>query len=275
MTEDLERYAFARQLIIEAGEVALGYFHRVATLTVNSKGPQDVVSEADVAVELLIKERIAAAYPSDAFLGEETGHADFPGSTGIWVVDPIDGTQPFVSGLRTWCVSIAYVRDDQVVFGLVNNPAAAELFGGGAGIPATLNDDPITPHPGRSITDGLTYLGCSSQVTADQVVPVLDRLLRGGGMYVRNGSGALGLCDVACGRLVGFVEPHINSWDCLGAVGVLLAAGVAVSDYLTGDALLSGNPIVAGPVAVFDTLTCVLGLDTGRTASAGVGAGAS
>ncbi|HEY5821349.1 MAG TPA: inositol monophosphatase [Propionibacteriaceae bacterium] len=272
MTEDLERYAFARQLITDAGEVALGYFRRVSTLTVNSKGLQDVVSEADVAVEVLIKERIAAAYPTDAFLGEETGHADFPGSTGIWVVDPIDGTQPFVSGLRTWCVSIAYVRGGQVIFGLVNNPAAAELFAGGVAIPATLNDDPITPHPGRSLTDGLTYLGCSPRITADQIVPVLDRLLRSGGMYVRNGSGALGLCDVACGRLVGFVEPHINSWDCLGAVGVLLAAGVVVSDYLTGDALLSGNPIVAGPGAVFDDLTAVLGLETGRTETASTAA---
>ncbi len=109
------------------------------------------------------------------------------------------------------------------------------------------------------MTEGLTYLGCSPRVTADQVVPVLDRLLRAGGMYVRNGSGALGLCDVACGRLLGFVEPHINSWDCLGAIGVLQAAGVQVSDYLSGDALLRGNPLVAGPAPVFAALTAILG----------------
>jgi myo-inositol-1(or 4)-monophosphatase len=261
-TSEDDRYAFATELIRDAGEVALDYFRRVSTLTVNSKGVQDVVSEADVAVEVLIKERIAATYPSDAFLGEETGHADFPGSTGIWVVDPIDGTQPFVSGLRTWCVSVAYVRDGEVLFGLVNNPAAAELFGGGAGIAATLNGEPIALHPGTALTDGLTYLGCSPRVTADQVVPVLDRLLRGGGMYVRNGSGALGLCDVACGRLLGFVEPHINSWDCLGAIAVLQAAGAQVSDFLAGDGLLRGNPLVAGPPAVFAALAAVLGLES-------------
>ncbi len=261
MHQDEQRFAFARNLIAEAGAVALDYFGRVTTLAVNSKGLQDVVTEADVAVENLIKGRLAEAYPSDAFLGEETGHADFPGSTGIWVVDPIDGTQPFVSGLRTWCVSVAYVRDGQVLFGLVNNPAAAELFGGGDGIAATLNGQPIAPHPGGALTDGLTYLGCSPRVTADQVVPVLDRLLRGGGMYVRNGSGALGLCDVACGRLLGFVEPHINSWDCLGAVAVLRAAGAQVSDFLAGDGLLRGNPLVAGPPAVFAALTAVLGVE--------------
>jgi myo-inositol-1(or 4)-monophosphatase len=109
------------------------------------------------------------------------------------------------------------------------------------------------------VTDGLVYLGASPRVSADQVVPILDRLLRAGGMFVRNGSGALGLCDVACGRLVGYVEPHINAWDCLGAVGVLQAAGCRVTDYLTGDALLAGDKIAAGPPAVFDELVTILG----------------
>ena len=152
-----------------------------------------------------LKGRLADRFPGDAFLGEETGHADFPGSTGIWVVDPIDGTQPFVSGLPTWCISMAYVRDGSVLLGLVLNPVADELFAGGDGVAATLNGQPVRPHPGTSLADGLTYLGYSPRSRPDQIVPVLDRLLRAGGMYVRNGSGALGLCDVACGRLVGFV----------------------------------------------------------------------
>ena len=257
--DDQDRFAFGEEVIREAGAVALDYFARVATLEVGSKGLQDVVSEADVAVEHLIRDRIAARYPDDAFLGEETGHSAAGGAAGIWVVDPIDGTQPFVSGLATWCISVAFVRGDAVVFGLVLNPVADELFAGGAGVAATRNGRPLTLHPGQALTDGLTYLGYSPRVSADQIVPVLDRLLRAGGMYVRNGSGALGLCDVACGRLVGFVEPHITSWDCLGAVAVLEAAGARVSDFLGGDGLLSGNPIVAGPPAVYDALVEVLG----------------
>lgn len=255
-----ERLAFGRELIAEAGQLALSYFDRVVTLSIRSKGHQDMVSEADVAVEQLIKARLANTFPDDAFLGEETGHADFPGSTGIWVVDPIDGTQPFLSGLRTWCVSIAYVRADQVMFGLVNNPSAGELFCGGPDIPSTRNDVLIEVHPGADLNDGLTFLGCSARVTPEQIVPVLDRLLRAGGMYVRNGSGALGLCDVACGRLVGYVEPHINSWDCLGAIGVLEGAGARVSAFLNADSLLHGNYIVAAAPAVYDALVPVLGL---------------
>jgi myo-inositol-1(or 4)-monophosphatase len=78
-------------------------------------------------------------------------------------------------------------------------------------------------------------------------------------MFLRNGSGALGLCDVACGRLIGYVEAHINSWDCLGAIGVCRSAGARVSDYLSDGGLLNGGPIVAGSPQVYDELVAVLG----------------
>ena len=69
MQHDEQRFAFAGNLIAEAGAVALDYFRRVSTLAVNSKGLQDVVTEADVALEKLIKGRLADSYPSDAFMG--------------------------------------------------------------------------------------------------------------------------------------------------------------------------------------------------------------
>jgi myo-inositol-1(or 4)-monophosphatase len=258
--EDLRsRYAFAETLIDEAGRLALGYFGRAEELEVHSKGVQDMASEADVAVEQLIRSRLEAAFPEDGFVGEETGHTSV-GASGLWVVDPIDGTQPFVNGLPYWCVSIAYVRDGAVAFGLVKDPVADELFAGGQWFAATRNGRPIRPHPGRSVADGLTYLGASSRIGPDRLVPVLDRLLRADGMFMRSGSGALGLCDVACGRLIGYVEPHINSWDCLGAVAVLNAAGCRVTDFLAApDALLAGGRIVAAPPAVFDQLDAILG----------------
>jgi myo-inositol-1(or 4)-monophosphatase len=173
-------------------------------------------------------------------------------------VDPIDGTQPFVNGLRSWCVSIAYVYDGRVEFGLVFNPAADELFVGGRSCGASRNGRAITPSTATSLSEGVTYLGASPRVGPEQVVPVLERLLRANGMFVRGGSGALGLCDVACGRLLGYVEAHINAWDCLGAVGVLEGAGCRVSEFLVGDALLRGNRIVAGPPAVYDQLESLL-----------------
>ena len=87
---------------------------------------------------------------------------------------------------------------------------------------------------------------------------MLDRLLRAGGMFIRSGSGALGLCDVACGRLIGYVEAHIYPWDCLGATGSA-SAGVRVNDYVSENSLLHGGPIVAGSPQAFDQLVAVLG----------------
>ena len=254
-----ERFDFAKNLIIEAGDLALQYFASVNELAIMSKGAQDMVSEADIAVEKLIRSRLMAEYPGDGYLGEETGHAAASGDSGIWVVDPIDGTQPFLSGLNTWCISIAYVRSNEVLLGMVNNAAAGELFIGGAGRKAELNGQPIAPRPDASVGDGLTYLGCNPRLRPEQVVPVLDRLLRASGMFVRNGSGALGLCDVACGRLVGYVEAHINSWDCLGGIAICKSAGVRVNDYLTDDSIFVGGPLVAGSPQVFDQLVVVLG----------------
>jgi myo-inositol-1(or 4)-monophosphatase len=253
-----ERFEVARTLIGEAGELANSYFGRLVTLAVHSKGPQDVVSEADIAVEDLIKQHLAKAFPEDAFFGEETGYTQVAGSRGIWVVDPIDGTQPFLSGMKSWCISIAYMRDGALQFGLVNCPADQELFSGGVGIPATLNGRPIAPHAGTALTDGVVMVGYSPRSTPDVILGVLSRLLHAGGMYFRNGSGAVGLCYVACGRLLGYVEPHINSWDCLGAIAVIEAAGGQVSDFLAGDGLRSGNSIIAAPPAMFEALEQVL-----------------
>ena len=123
-------------------------------------------------------------------------------------------------------------------------------------MPAALNGRPIRPHPGQAADRRRRHRRLfAAGRAADAVLPRrFDRLLRAGGMFFRNGSGALGLCYVACGRLLGYVEPHINSWDCLGAVAVLEAAGGRVNDFLAGDGLLRGNPIVAGPPAVYDQL---------------------
>jgi myo-inositol-1(or 4)-monophosphatase len=254
-----ERFDFAKKLIIEAGDLALDYFASVNELAIMSKGAQDMVSEADIAVETFIRNQLTAAYPGDGYLGEETGYQQSRGDSGTWVVDPIDGTQPFLSGLRSWCISIAYVRANEVQLGLVNNPAAGELFTGGVGRRAELNGQSIASRQAQSVADGLTFLGCNPRLGPEQVVPVLDRLLRAGGMFVRSGSGALGLCDVAAGRLVGYVEAHINAWDCLGGIAVCTSAGVRVSDYLTDDSLLLGGPLVAGSPQAFDQLVEVLG----------------
>jgi myo-inositol-1(or 4)-monophosphatase len=255
------RYAFALELIRDAGDLALGYFRRRDSLTVKMKGVQDMASEADLNTELLIRDRLAKAFPDDGFFGEETGRSALKPGQGLWVVDPIDGTQPFVSGMSGWCVSIAFVADNELMFGLVNAPARSELFAGGVGVPATLNGAPVERHPARSITDGIVGFGYAPRVPPDTFLPIFGRFLRARGMYYREGSGALALCYAAAGRLIGFVEVHINSWDILGALAVAHAAGLKSNDFLADDGLYVGNRLVVGNDAVYAALEGIYGAE--------------
>ncbi len=240
------RFDFALALVREAGEHARSFLDNRAALEIKSKGLQDMVSQADLETELLIKRRLEERFPDDAFLGEETGATEFAEGQGVWVVDPIDGTQPYVSGLPSWCVSIGFVRDGAIHFGMVYAPTRGELFAGGIGFPATVNGAPVGRHPGRSIREGITAFGYSPRVGAETFLPMFGRFIERGGMYYRDGSGALMLCDVAAGRLLGYLEPHINSWDCVGALAVVHAAGLGSNDFLADDGLNKGNWLVAG-----------------------------
>ncbi len=256
------RYAFAVDLIGEAGRLAQSHFRNRDALTIQSKGLQDMASEADLATEVLIRDRLAAAFPDDAFLGEETGRSEVSADRGIWVVDPIDGTQPFISGMSSWCVSIAYVEGGVLRFGMVYAPERDELFAGGKGLGATLNGAPLTPAKDRSIRSGIVGIGYSVRVKPERFLPVFGAFLKAGGMFSREGSGALTLAYVAAGRLVGYLELHINSWDCLGAIAVAEGAGLTVSDFLAGDGLHAGNPLVVGGDVSYGELATILAENT-------------
>src|SRR5690606_38173365 len=107
----------------------------------------------------------------------------------------------------------AFVQDNELKFGMVYAPARNELFAGGIDFPATLNGKPVERHPGRSVREGICGVGYSPRVKPDEFLPMFGRLLHAGGMFYREGSGALTLCYVASGRLLGYIEPHINSYD--------------------------------------------------------------
>ncbi|MDJ0942834.1 MAG: inositol monophosphatase [Kiloniellales bacterium] len=242
-----KRFAFAQDLAREAGALARRRFAGREALKIESKGLQDWVSEADREVEAMIRARIAAAFPQDGFLGEESGAAvAAEGEAGpTWVVDPIDGTACFLAGIPTWCVSIALVSQGEIELGVVYDPNAEELFAARRGQGVRLNGAPLPPPTASRFADGLFGLGHSTRVPPEDLLGFMADLLQAGGMFVRNGSGALMLAYVAAGRLVGYFEPHMNAWDTLAGFALVREAGGWTNDYLTGDALQSGNPVAA------------------------------
>ncbi len=248
-TELKQRLAEASKIAVEAGQQALAFFGRHAELDVESKGVSDRVSEADRAVEATIVSRLRALYPDDALLGEESGAA--PGSlpdAPTWVIDPIDGTDCFVAGIPLWSISIALADAGEAALGVVYDPNAGELFAACRGGGATLNDVPIEVSTADSFGAGLVSIGFSHRRSPAATLRALQRLLDAGGMYQRNGSGALSLAYVAAGRYIGYYEEHINSWDALAGIALIREAGGWTNDFLAGDGLYCGNEIIAcGP----------------------------
>ncbi|MFP3554152.1 inositol monophosphatase [Paraburkholderia sp. SIMBA_049] len=248
-----DRYQLACDIAWEAGERALDHFRNRSNLTVECKGLQDEVSNADRDVESLIRERIAQTFPDDGFLGEESGGNaanEFSKQQVIWVVDPIDGTSMFLNGMYTWCVSVAVLVDGEVAIGAIFDPNTKELFHAARGHGAYLNCDAISPSHESDVRDGIVGVGFSHRVKTDTFIPFLNRLLESGGMFIRNGSGALMIAYVAAGRLLGYYEPHINAWDCLAGIAILKEAGGLVSNFLDNDGLRKGNPILVSGIAI-------------------------
>ena len=254
------RLAAAAAVAREAGTLGLRYFRNLEALEVESKGPQDIVSAADRAVEDLVRLRLAALFPDDAVLGEEGG-LEGQGREGTWVVDPIDGTWCFLNGIGAWCVALAYVRGGRIEIGVIYDPNAGELFAARAGHGATLDGRPIKVASVTSLTQGTVSVGHSNRVSPEATVAAIDRLLQAGGMFHRHGSGALGLAWTACGRLIGYVEPHMNSWDAVAGLLLIAEAGGYTNDFLADDGLLKGNAVLGCPPALRDTLRGIAGIE--------------
>lgn len=249
-----DRLALAKTLGLKAGKRALDYYKNRETLTIETKrDPQDVVSIADRDVEQYLRGEIARHFPDDGVLGEEYGLE--PGKSGYtWVLDPIDGTSPFVNGMPNWCVSIAVIKDGLPVVGVINAPCHDELYAASKGKGATLNDKPLRLDGSRNIRNAVTGIGANSHVTPQVVAGIVERLLEAGGNFIRNGSGALMLAYVAAGRLVGYYEPYMHAWDCMAAFCLIEEAGGRFHPFpVDGEKLTKGGPVLAaGPGAYED-----------------------
>jgi myo-inositol-1(or 4)-monophosphatase len=255
------RFALAQAIAKEAGAVALGYFNARETLVIETKRDlQDVVSIADREVENLIRARVAEVHAGDGFLGEEYGLVQ--GHSGYtWVVDPIDGTSPFVNGMPNWCVSIAVLHEGEPVIGVIGAPCHDELYAAASGKGATLNGRVLSLDPSRNIRNAVTGIGANNYVSPAFVASMVERLLEAGGNFIRNGSGALMLAYVAAGRLVGYYEPYMHAWDCLAGYCLVKEAGGFYLPFpVKGEDLTNGAPVLAAAPGAVHDLTEIAGV---------------
>jgi myo-inositol-1(or 4)-monophosphatase len=224
-----ERYELARDVALRAGVLALDYWRNRDRLTVELKGPQDFVSHADRDVEALIRGDIAAAFPDDRFLGEETA-ATFTGPLdGCWIVDPIDGTHNFLRGVPYWNVAIAYVAQGRPRIGVVCDPVNGELYraerGGGAWRDDASGSAKLHVATTSELAGAYVALGHHDRAPDARYLEIRRRMMASGVSMRNFGSAALQLAHVASGRFDAFVELQLSIWDAIGALLIVEEAG--------------------------------------------------
>lgn len=223
------RYDAARRIADKAGALALDYFANRDRLAVEVKGVSDYVSRADRDVEDMIRRELAAAFPGDTFLGEETGSSFDGPIERCWVVDPIDGTHNFLRGTPYWNVSIGFVADGATQVGVVCDPPAGALYharrGGGAFCRTAGGDAAIRAAPTSALPGSYIVLGHHDRSFDERYFGIRRRMMESG-IAMRNfGSAALQLAHVASGRLDAFVELQLSWWDAVAGLLLVEEAG--------------------------------------------------
>lgn len=238
----------AGQMIIQARQQ--GHLHE------HYKSGQELVTDTDVAVDTFISEQLEAAFPDEQRLSEELTpeHEDLSQSGSLWIIDPIDGTVNFAHGLRHVAVSIGWFDGTRMMIGVVHAPFLDETFTAIADHGAWCNTQAVRVSQSTDLSRSLVGTGFSYQRDSrPALIPRLQSVLMHCQDVRRNGSAALDLCDVACGRLNAYYET-VSPWDF--AAGLLIAreAGArtghlypvpeGISPELYGENLLVSAPAI-------------------------------
>lgn len=211
----------------EAGVLALDYFKRLATLTVEAKGPLDLVTLADRDVEKFITEQLRKTFPGDGIFGEEGASVrDTTGRT--WVIDPIDGTFNFVRGGDQWAISIGLYEKGAPAFGVIHAPMRRETLVGGAGLKAMLNGIPLAARVGLDRQRAAVGVGFHPTIPTETRLAALRYIFDDLRMSFRCcGSATASLLEVARGQVDGYIGYGESTWDVMAALPVLSQIGIA------------------------------------------------
>jgi len=252
--------SLAVEIARAAGDVLREQFAAPRAVLRAKSTPTDLVTETDIAVERLIRERLARARPADAILGEEEGGEDAAPPPGAlrWVVDPLDGTINFLFGIPQFGVSIACEDADGALAGVVYDPVRDEVFAATRDGPPTVNGEPIVASERADLAHALVATGFAydALVRVEQAA-VLARVLPRVRDVRRLGSAALDLAWTACGRYDAYYERGVKPWDVAAGALLCARAGLELHPLPARGALPSG--LLAAPAALAAELLDLVG----------------
>jgi len=250
---------FAVETARDAGQLLLEKFDR--GIAVQKKGDINLVTEADLASEALIIERIRSYYPKHSILAEESGNAVVigGGDSWKWIIDPLDGTTNYAHGYPCFCVTLALEHDGEIVLGVTFDPTRNELFSAEKGRGASLNNKPIRVSRAEELGESLIVTGFPYDFKKhpDFARHFNDFLIHSRGVR-RDGSAAIDMAYVACGRFDGFWEEGLNPWDMAAGVLLIEEAGGQVSGYDGSAFSIYSPPVVASNGMIHSQMIDVL-----------------
>ena len=223
---------FIKQVALDAGTVLV---QRLGSARISNKGDIDLVTEADIAAEELIIDRIRSYYPRHGILAEESGEAVTVGDTASewrWVIDPLDGTTNYAHGYPCFCTSIGVEHNGKLEFGVIYDPMRKELFAAERGQGATLNDRRIKVSDVEELSKAMLVTGFPYNVRErPDFAREFVTFTMNAQAVRRDGSAAIDLAYVACGRFDGFWEDGLNPWDMAAGVLLIQEAGGRVTNF--------------------------------------------
>jgi myo-inositol-1(or 4)-monophosphatase len=220
--------ATAIEAVVRAGELQMARFG--SNVRIDKKGTIDLVTEVDIEVERMFRALISERFPDHDVLGEEMGDSS-TGASHRWVFDPLDGTTNYAHGLPLFCSTLALEIEGQPVVGAVFDPNRRELYTAERDVGAWLNGEPIRVSQAETLIDSVLVTGFPYDIRErmDDILDLFAGFLREARAVRRLGSAAIDLCWVAAGRMDGFWEQGLRSWDTMAGALIVQEAGGRVS----------------------------------------------
>jgi myo-inositol-1(or 4)-monophosphatase len=221
----------AVSIVEEAVALAMHFFEARDAIAARAKGFQDFVSEADTAVERLVRDRLAVAFPGQTVLGEEMGGI---ADDAYWIIDPIDGTTNFLRGSPFWGISLGFVRNGRPELGVVAVPVLGDIYAAAEGTGLLLNGKQCPRHV--SFEDvRVMSLGDSASADAQEIAALNVGLRHAGWVVESIRSTSLGLAFAARGIFDGHLQKLTTMWDIAGGAVLAREAGLDVRIGTRGD----------------------------------------
>ena len=244
----------------KAGDFMLRAMDRPEEFDIETKAPNDFVSNIDKTAEAIIVDQIRETYPDHAIIGEEFG-AKSGNSEFTWIIDPLDGTLNFLQGIPHFAISIGIMKGRHHEHGIIYDPVRGEEFIASRGSGAQLNGKRIRVSARSKLEDCVLATGLppgSVETRLDEYMVGLKSLTGSCRGIRRAGSAALDLAYVAAGRTDGFWEMGLSQWDIAAGIVLVREAGGFVSDLEGGESFFNSGDIIAANPKCWRTMVQVL-----------------